>query len=106
MCEECRENEARGEEYMKGITDWLDSHDEITMPEGLADVVSISGAKAGSAAKDPLIGELIGLMLVATCRIAFFAGVRQAQLEREAPNGEGEMAPVQMVPIERPVSKS
>ena len=106
MCEKCREQAEKGSEYVKGITDWLDSHDEISLPDGLAEVVSIAGVTAASAAQNPVMGEVVGLLIVETCRVAFFAGVRQARQEREAPNGEGEMAPVQMVPIERPVSKS
>ena len=106
MCEKCREQEEKGSEYTDGIFDWLASQDNISLPDGLAEVVAVLGSKAASATKDPLIGNLIGLLIVEICRVAFFSGVRQARQEREAPNGEGEMPPVQMVPIERPVSKS
>ncbi len=110
MCEKYEERREQGRKYVEELFDWLDSKDKISMPDGLTEVVvrSADMASRAAAANAPSVEATtaVGLMVVETCRIAYLAGIRAARQEREAPNGEGEMAPVQMVPIERPVSKS
>ena len=107
MCEECLKIGDDARAYVKEVSEWIQAQPvEIVVPDGLGFIAAKSAAVAARFIDDRLGGEIVGLMIMETCRITFLAGVRQARQEREAPNGEGEMAPVQMVPIERPVSKS
>ncbi len=108
MCDECEDRKTKAVTYVKEIFDWFEDRDPITMPDGLTEVVVTSAEMASRAAEAKEVSVkatlAVGVMVIEACRTAYFDGYRQAQLEREAPNGEGELAPVQMVPVQLPAS--
>ncbi len=107
MCDECRQIKEDARTFVRDLDVWtqeqMDLPDE---PDGVGAMAATSAGMVARVTSDRLTGTLLGEMVMETVRTAFYAGIRAARQEREAPNGEGELAPIQMVPIERPVAKS
>ncbi len=108
MCDKCESGRKEATIYVEGVFDWFKDRDPITMPDGLTEVVVTSAEMASRAAEAKEVSVeatlTVGVMVIETCRVAFFDGYRTAQLEREAPNGEGELATVFTVPVQLPAS--
>ena len=107
MCDECRQINEDARTFIRDIDVWTQEQTDLPdEPDGVGQMAATSAGVVAKAIGDRILGTVVGEMVMETVRVAFFAGVRAARQEREAPNGEGELAPVQMVPIAQPQAKS
>ena len=100
MCDECRQIKDEAEAFVRDVYVWVE--EQTDMPDELEGVGQLAATSAGLVARvtsDRLTGTLLGEMVMEAVRVAFYAGVRAARQEREAPNGEGELAPIFPYPV-------
>ena len=100
MCDECVSIREDAKVFANGVYDWAETQPDEPQPDGLVALAASTAAVVGKVASDPLQGNILGELVMETVRVVFTAGLRAAREETDAPNGEGALAEVMMVPVQ------